>query len=130
MGLRPFYNSQGNLYKIKLGDLSSKKVSCLLSVKEHHWAWHEKLGHASLRLILKLEKHSLVRELPKLLYLDDSLCEACQKGKQAKSSSKAKNLVSTSRPLELLHIDLFGPTRTTSPSGHKYGLVIVDDYTR
>ena len=28
---------QGNPYKIKLGDLSNQKVSCLLSVKEHPW---------------------------------------------------------------------------------------------
>ena len=68
---------QGNLYKIKLGDLFSQKVSCLLSIKENHWVWHKKLGHASLRLISKLQKHSLVRGLPKLSYQDDSLCEAC-----------------------------------------------------
>src|ERR1044072_7930185 len=41
-----------------------------------------------------------------------------------------KNVVSTSRPLELLHIDLFGPVKTASISGKKYGLVIVDDYSR
>ena len=43
---------------------------------------------------------------------------------------KQKNVVSTSRPLELLHIDLFGPVKTASISGKKYGLVIVDDYSR
>ena len=63
-------------------------------------------------------------------YQDDSLCEACQKEKQIKSSFKAKNVVSTSRPLDLLHIDLFGPTRTSSLSRCIYGLVIVYDYTR
>ena len=82
--------SQGNLYKIKLGDLSSQKVWCLLSVKEHHLIWLKKLGYASLRLISKLQKHSLVRGLPKLSYQDDSLCEACQKGKQVKSYFIAK----------------------------------------
>ena len=39
-------------------------------------------------------------------------------------------MVSTSRPLELLHLDLFGPTRTTSLGGNKYGLVVVDDFSR
>ena len=78
----------------------------------------------------KLQKHSLVRGLPKLSYQDDSLCEAFQKGKKVKSSFNAKNIVSTSRPLKLLHLDTFGPTRTTSLSGCRYGLVIPDDYTR
>ena len=27
---------QGNLYKIKLGDLSSQKVTCLISIKKNH----------------------------------------------------------------------------------------------
>jgi len=41
---------------------------------------------------------------------------------------KPKNYVSTSRPLKLLHMDLFGPTRTLSLGGKWYGLVISDDY--
>jgi len=47
-----------------------------------------------------------------------------------KSSFKSKDIVSTSRPLELLHIDLFGPVNIASLYGSKYGLVIVDDYSR
>ena len=58
-------------------------------------------------------------------YKDDLLCEACQKGKQIKNSFTSKNVVSTTRPLQLLHLDLFGPTRTTSTTGKRYGLIIV-----
>jgi len=50
--------------------------------------------------------------------------------KIVKTSFKSKGIVSTSRPLELLHIDLFGPVSTASIYGSKYGLVIVDDYSR
>ena len=49
------------------------------------------------------------------------------KRKIVKNSFKSKDIVSTSRPLELLHIDLFGPVSTASIYGSKYGLVIVDD---
>ena len=45
-----------------------------------------------------------------------------------KSSFKSKDIVSTSIPLELLHIELFGPVNSASLYGSKYGLVIVDDY--
>ena len=38
--------------------------------------------------------------------------------------------VQTSRPLELLHIDLMGPTKVQSLGGKKYILVVVDDFTR
>lgn len=52
-------------------------------------------------------------------YKNDLLCEACQKRKQVKKLFSSKNIVSTSRPLELLHLNLFGPTRTTFVSGKK-----------
>ena len=39
-------------------------------------------------------------------------------------------MVSISRPLELMHIDLSGPSRTISLGGNYYGLVVVDDYSR
>ena len=38
--------------------------------------------------------------------------------------------VQTSRPLELLHIDLMGLARVQSLGGKKYILVVVDDFTR
>jgi transposase InsO family protein len=38
--------------------------------------------------------------------------------------------MATTRPLEMLHMDLFGPVAYISIGGNKYGLVIVDDYSR
>ncbi|GJZ52138.1 retrovirus-related pol polyprotein from transposon TNT 1-94 [Tanacetum coccineum] len=49
---------------------------------------------------------------------------------RAHASHKAKNIVSTTRCLELLHIDLFGPSAVRSYGGNRYTLVIVDDYSR
>jgi hypothetical protein len=40
-----------------------------------------------------------------------------------------KNIMTTNRPLELLHMDLFGPIAYISIGGSKYCLVIVDDYS-
>ncbi|RDX58411.1 hypothetical protein CR513_62277, partial [Mucuna pruriens] len=54
---------------------------------------------------LKVEKHNL-------------------KGKQVRQSFESKNIVSTSIPLELLLIDLFGLTRIASMNGKRYGLVV------
>jgi transposase InsO family protein len=41
-----------------------------------------------------------------------------------------KNIMMTDRPLELLHMDLFGPIAYISIDRSKYCLVIVDDYSR
>ena len=57
-------------------------------------------------------------------------CDACMKGKQIKFSFKPNNIVSTTRPLELLHMDLCGPMRTLSRGGKSYIFVIVDDFSR
>ncbi|GJT62563.1 copia protein [Tanacetum coccineum] len=70
----------------------------------------------------------LVRNLPKLQF-DQHFCDACKIGKQAHTSHKAKNIVSTTRCLELLHMDLFGPSTVRSYGGNRYTLVIVDDYS-
>ncbi|KEH29282.1 hypothetical protein MTR_4g033045 [Medicago truncatula] len=83
--------------------------------------------HERGRLISKLIKQKLVKGLPELQYHSDALCRACQKGKSVKTTFKPKNIVSTSRPLELLHIDLFGPVSIASINGKMYGLVVVDD---
>ena len=90
--------------------------------------WHKKLAHAYMRLIFEISQKELAKGLPKINFDNDSTCEFCQRGKQTKSSFHDKNVVSTTRLLELLHLDLFGPTRTTSLEGKKYGLVIVDDF--
>ena len=119
-----------NVYKINFFELVDQKVVCLLSVNDKKWVWHKRLGHANWRLISRLSKSQLVKGLPDIDYHSDALCGACQKGKIVKTSFKAKDIVSTSRPLELLHIDLFGLVTTESLYGSKYGLVIVDDYSR
>ncbi|KEH29289.1 hypothetical protein MTR_4g033190 [Medicago truncatula] len=80
---------------------------------------HERgrLRHANFRLISKFIKQKLVKGLPELHYHSDALCGACQKGKNVKATFKPKNIVSTSRPLELLHIDLFGLVSIASING-------------
>nr|GEW47835.1 putative polyprotein [Tanacetum cinerariifolium] len=50
--------------------------------------------------------------------------------RQAHASHKAKNIVSMTRCLELLHMDLFDPSAVRSYGGNRHTLVIVDDYSR
>ena len=88
------------------------------------------MGHYSIESICKLVKHDLVRGLPLSKVNDLSFCDACAKGKLSKSSFKSKEVISTSKPLELIHMDLFGPINVPSLSRKKYVFVIVDDFSR
>ncbi|GJR60089.1 ribonuclease H-like domain-containing protein [Tanacetum coccineum] len=53
-----------------------------------------------------------------------------KKGKQHKASCKAKLVSSISHTLQLLHMDLFGPTSVRSLNHKTYCLVITDDFSR
>ncbi|GJY81153.1 retrovirus-related pol polyprotein from transposon TNT 1-94 [Tanacetum coccineum] len=116
------------LYVMKLGSKPKDQI-CLATIDENSTLWHRRLGHANMRLIQSLASKELVRNLPKLKF-DQHFCDACKMGKQAHASHKAKNVVSTTRCLELLHMDLFGPSAVRSYGGNRYTLVIVDDYSR
>src|SRR5436190_6184426 len=78
----------------------------------------------------KVFKGNLVRGIKDVTFEKDKHCGACQVGKQVANTHPHKNFMSTSRPLELLHMDLFGPTTYKSIGGHLYCLVILDDYSR
>nr|GEW83747.1 hypothetical protein [Tanacetum cinerariifolium] len=78
----------------------------------------------------KLVKGNLIRGLPLKIYENDHTCVACQKGKQHKATCKAKLVSSINQPLQMLHMDLFGPTSVMSINHKKYFLVVTDDFSR
>ncbi|GJQ91096.1 retrovirus-related pol polyprotein from transposon TNT 1-94 [Tanacetum coccineum] len=119
---------KNGLYIMKLGNESQEKL-CLATVVDNSTLWHRRLGHANMRLIKSLLSKELVRNLPKLKY-NKHFCDACKIGKKAHASHKAKNMVSSKRSLELLHMDLFGPSAIKSYRGNLHTLVVVDDYSR
>lgn len=86
----------------RVNNIDVSSLTCLTTVTSDHWLWHQKL---------RLE---LVIGLPKLKFEKDHVCDACQLGNQTRSSFKGKDIVNTSKPLQLFHMDLFGTTRTAS----------------
>ena len=122
-------NRCGNVYTIDI-ECAFTHDNYFSAFHDDGWLWHRRLGHASMDLISKISKNDLVKGLPKIGFQKDRICEACQFGKQIKTSLKNKNHISTSKPLQLLHINLFGPSRYASLSGKFYAFVIVDDYSR
>ena len=117
-----------NIYIIKPDKVDN--ACCLLSMNDFVFAWHKRLGHVNFNHLEKLSKKNIIRGLPRINIKQDVKCDTCLKNKMVSISHKSKKLISTNRPLELLHLDLFGPTRVLSIGGSKYGLVVVDDYSR
>jgi transposase InsO family protein len=75
-------------------------------------------------------KNELVRGLKDVKFEKDKLYSACQAGKQVANTHPTKAYMSTTRVLELLHMDLFRPITYKSLGGNLYCLMIVDDYFR
>jgi hypothetical protein len=94
------------------------------------WLWHRRLSHVGMRKLHKLQKECHILGIMNVAFEKDRPCEACQASKQVGAPHHAKNIMTTTRPLEMIHMDLFGPIAYISIDGNKYGLVIVDDYSR
>ncbi|GJV55557.1 putative ribonuclease H-like domain-containing protein [Tanacetum coccineum] len=92
--------------------------------------WHRRLGHVNFKNINKLVKGNLVRGLPSKTFKLDHSCLACRKGKQHRASCKKIEERTVREPLELLHMDLFGPVSVESINKKKYCLVVTDDCSK
>ena len=86
--------------------------------------WHQQLGHVSHMQLEKISKCDVVIGLPKFEKIEKCIYGPCQMGKQVKSKHPSVIEVQTSRPLELLHIDLIGPAKVQSLGGKKYILLL------
>ncbi|GJU75119.1 putative ribonuclease H-like domain-containing protein [Tanacetum coccineum] len=122
-----------NIYSVELKSIvPTKGLTCLFAkatIDESN-LWHGRLGHINFKNINKLVKGNLVRGLPLKIFENDHSCVACQKGKQHKASCKTKLVNSISKPLHMLHMDLFGPTNVKSLMKKSYCLVVTDDFSR
>nr|GEV61531.1 hypothetical protein [Tanacetum cinerariifolium] len=92
--------------------------------------WHRRLGHINFKTMNKLMRGNLVRGLPSKIFENDHTCVACQKGKQHKTTCKTKLVSSIRQPLQMMHMDLFGPTFVKGLNNKMYFLVVSDDFNR
>ena len=118
-----------NIYILDIMETISSN-ECLLSRSDESWLWHRRLTHIHTNHLNKLKSKDLVSSLPNIKFQDNRLCDACVKGKQIRSSFNSKDIVSTKNPLDVLHMDLFKPSRVASLARNLYALVVVDDYSR
>ena len=112
------------------GDLYIVDFSSGPAVSTSGWLWHRRLGHAGMKNLQTLVSKKHVVGINEVKFDKDRLCSACEAGKITKKHHSAKTIMTTTRPLELLHMDLFGPQNYASLGGNKYGFVIVDDFSR
>ncbi|GJU55860.1 putative ribonuclease H-like domain-containing protein, partial [Tanacetum coccineum] len=123
---------KGNMYSFDVKNIVPKEnLTCLVAkaTLDESILWHRRLGHINFKNMNKLVKENLVRGLPLKHFENDQTCVACLKGKQHRASCKSKVLNPITKPLFMLHMDLFGPTFVSSLMHKRYCLVVTDDYS-
>ena len=68
--------------------------------------------------------------LPKIGKQISGVCGPCHHGKQLKTTHNVVQHTSTSKLIELLHMDSMGPMQVESIAGKRYIFVCVDDFSR
>ena len=109
-----------NVYMLDLNSFHTPLAFCLKTISDESWLCHRRLCHSSMENLRRITQKNLVRGIPKLDFTKDHLCDACQLGKQVKSSFQSNKDLRTSKPLEILHMDLFGLIGTVSLGGKVY----------
>ncbi|KAH9149898.1 hypothetical protein AeRB84_007167, partial [Aphanomyces euteiches] len=92
--------------------------------------WHRRLGHPGQGAINHMLKHHPELQFFKPRHLHELLCETCAYAKSKRSPFNSSAVFRAQTFLSLVHSDIWGPCSFPSPSGNKYFVVFVDDYSR
>jgi len=98
--------------------------------------WHRRMGHAHHKAVAKLFSATMVADadaadIARTLQEEDiPTCEACIKGKKASTPIPTSTTTRATRPLERVHMDIWGPAPIESLNGFFYFLILVDDFSR
>lgn len=119
------FRTESNVYIIE-----ENNEACHISKIEESWLCNRILRHINFDHVIKLRKREVVRDFPTIKNPPNTMCKSCQLGKQTRTTFKSKDQLSTSKPLELVHMDLCEPSRTNAPGGESYFMLIIDDFSR
>jgi len=121
--------SKDNCY-LWLPKVIVESSTCLMSKDDEVKLWHQKLGHLNLRGMKRIMAEEAIRGIPKLQMEEGKICGECQIGKQTTMSHPQLEHHTTTKVLDLIHMDLMGLMQVESLGGKTYTFVVVDDHSR
>lgn len=100
------------------------RIDRLDSRISHILLWHKRMGHPNF-LYMKNVKPDLFNGI----LLDCLQCETCIFGKLSRAQYPAKDY-KESKPFNLIHSDIWGPSRVLNVIGSRWFVIFVDDHAR
>lgn len=86
------------------------------------------MGHVSYKR-LKVIMKSTLKGLLNLDVRDESICAGCE-DKKTHQLPYDESKFKAQQPLELIHLDVFGPVKQPSIEGARYMVNFINDYSR
>ncbi len=90
--------------------------------------WHERLGHLNMASLKELDAMVDGMNLKEVSL--HHICEGCIKSKHQRTSFPKDGATRASQLLEIVHIAVCGPMKTTSHSEAQYFFTFIDDFSR
>jgi hypothetical protein len=109
--------------------LKEDREECHLSKHDESWLWHRRLGHLNFDHLIMLKNLEAVKDLLRISKPQDSVCKPYQVRKLTRTQFKYKSSTSTKKPLQLIHMDLCGPSRQEGTGKENYFMLIIDNYS-
>ena len=88
------------------------------------WLWHRHLGHPSFHTMKKLMPSLFIA-----MNVSDFHCETCVLAKSHRVSYPP-SISQSAIPFELIHSDVWGPSKVPTRTGMRYYVLFIDDCTR
>lgn len=91
--------------------------------------WHRRLGHRDWAAAERINKEELATGIKVSDCGLRLVCECCLEGKAARAPFPCVAERKSSRILDIVHTDICGPMKTATPSGNRYVMHLIDDYS-
>jgi hypothetical protein len=91
--------------------LKEDREECHIRKNDESWLWHRRLRHLNFDHLIKLKNLEAIKVLPRISKPQGSVSKPCQVGKLTRTQFKSKSSTSIEKPLQLVHMDLCGPSR-------------------
>jgi hypothetical protein len=115
---------RNGLYELNLLD----RALLATDIPECIHVWHQRFGHRDPNAIKLLQQQAEGVQIKNCSHIQ--VCECCIKAKMTRKPLPKGSDSTSTEVLQLIHSDLCGPMQNTTPSGNRYFMTMIDDFSR